>query len=77
MELYDDPASTMIYNCKKGIIKCIAVNIPWAAGIEKENLQDIVILTGATLVDNEHILNLKDVKLNHFGQAKMIKITEN
>ena len=38
MELYDDPASTMIYNCKKGIIKCIAVNIPWAAGIEKENL---------------------------------------
>jgi hypothetical protein len=51
----------MIYNCKKGIIKCIAVNIPWAAGIEKENLEDIAILTGATLVDNEHILNLKDV----------------
>ena len=67
----------MIYNCKKGIIKCIAVNIPWAAGIEKENLEDIAILTGATLVDNEHILNLKDVLLHHFGRAKMIKVTEN
>lgn len=51
----------MIYNCKKGILKCIAVNIPWAAGIEKDNLEDIAILTGATMVDNLHFLNIKDV----------------
>lgn len=69
MDLQDDPASTMIYNCKKGIVKCMAVNIPWAAGIEQDNLKDIATITGATFVDNDHILKLEDVTLEHMGSA--------
>ena len=66
----------MIYNAKKGIVQCVAVNVPWAAGIEKDNLRDIAIMTGATLVDNEYELMLEDVKLEHFGRASLIKVTE-
>lgn len=33
-------------------------------------------MTGATLVDNEHELLLEDVKLEHFGKASLIKVTE-
>lgn len=33
-------------------------------------------MTGATLVDDEHALMLSDLKLEHFGTAKMIKVTE-
>jgi len=75
-DLQEEPASTMIYNNMKGITTCAAVNIPWAGGIEKDNLEDIAILTGATLVDNEHDLMLEDVELEHFGKAKHIKVTE-
>lgn len=66
----------MVYNSKKGIVQCAAVNIPWAGGVELENLKDIAAMTGATLVDNEHVLKLEDITLEHFGRAKFIKINE-
>ena len=54
----------------------MAVNIPWAAGIEQENLKDIAIITGATFIDNEHLHKLKDVTLEHMGTAQLVKVTE-
>ena len=77
MDLQEDPASTMIYNARKGIVQCCAVNVPWSAGIEKDNLQDIATMTGATLVDDEYVLKMKDLTLEHFGKARMIKVSEN
>ena len=51
-DLREDPMSAMVYNVKKGIIQCVAVNMPWTGGVEKDNLKDIAVLTGATVVDN-------------------------
>jgi len=62
----------MVYNNNKGIVKCCAVNIPFMFGQEKEHLKDICAMTGATLVDNEHLLHLEDVKFEHFGTASKI-----
>ena len=73
-DLQQDPLSTMVYNNKKEIIECCAINIPWLAGVHKEQLKDIAAMTGATLVDNEYGLKLEDVELKHFGSAKIIKI---
>lgn len=64
--------STMIYNNEKDIVQCCAVNVPWSAGVEKESLKDIAVMTGATLVDDEVGLMLEDVELKHFGSAKMV-----
>jgi len=76
MDLQEEPASTMIYNNLKGIVKCSAVNIPWAGGIELENLKDIAVVTGAKLIDNKHDILLSEVKMEHFGKAKHIRISE-
>ena len=73
-DLQEEPMSTMIYNNKKDIIRCCAVNVPWSGGVEKEHLKDIAVMTGATLVDDEFNLKLKDVEMKHFGSAKNIKI---
>lgn len=59
----DDPLSIMVYNNKKGDITSCAINIPYLVGLEKEILKDIAVLTGATLLDNEYSLMLKDVTL--------------
>lgn len=75
-DLREEPASTMVYNNMKGIMQSAAVNIPWAGGVERDNLEDVAALTGATLVDNEHKLLLSEVGLEHFGRAKHIKVTE-
>ena len=69
MDMQEDPASTMVYNARKGIVQCAAVNIPWAAGLEQDTLQDIALMTGATLIDNQHNLFVEDVKLEHFGRC--------
>lgn len=53
----------MIYNNLKGILKCAAVNIPWAGGVERDNLLDIATLTGARLIDNEHDVLFEDIGL--------------
>lgn len=73
-DLQEGPMSTMIYNNKKDIVKCCAVNVPWAAGIQKESLKDIAVMTGATLIDEEFNLKMENVELKHFGSAKMISI---
>ena len=33
-------------------------------------------MTGATIVDNEHMLTLPQVRMEHFGKAKFTKINE-
>jgi len=38
------------------------VNVPWAAGMQKEQLKDIAVMTGATLVDDEFNVKLEDVE---------------
>jgi chaperonin GroEL len=76
MDMQEEPLSTMVYNSKKNIVKCCAVNIPWAAGIELENLRDIAAMTGATVVDNLHMLSVRQVRMEHFGKANYIKINE-
>ena len=63
----------MIYNNEKNIIQCAAINMPWMANIQKEQLKDVAAITGATLVDNEYGLGLEDVQLKHFGSAKVIQ----
>jgi chaperonin GroEL len=66
----------MVYNNQKGILECVGVNMPWTGGIEKDNLKDIAVLTGATLVDNEHMLTTPQVRLEHLGRAALIKVNE-
>lgn len=66
--------STMIYNNSKDILQCCAVNIPWSGGMQTESLKDIAVMTGATLIDDEHNLRLADVELKHFGSAKKVQI---
>lgn len=73
-DLQEEPMSTMIYNNSKDILQCCAVNIPWSAGMQKESLKDIAVMTGATLIDDEHNLRLADVELKHLGSAKKVQI---
>ena len=76
-DLREEPMSTMIYNNEKNTVQCCAVNVPWAAGVQKESLKDIAVMTGATLIDDEFDLKLEEVELKHFGSAKMIQVDPN
>ena len=66
--------TTLVLNTIRGTIKVCAVKAPGFGDRRKEMLQDIAILTGATVVSEEVGLKLESCDESVLGQAKSIKI---
>ena len=66
--------TTLVLNNIRGTIKCCAVKAPGFGDRRKDMLQDIAILTGATVVSEEVGLKLESCGEEVLGQAKSIKI---
>ena len=72
----DQALAALIMNTVRGTMKVCAVKAP-KYGEERRNImKDLCTSTGATYITREKGLQLKDVKLNHFGQAKKISINK-
>lgn len=70
-----DALSALILNRLRGLQIC-AVKAPGFGDNRKNNLQDIAILTGGTVVSEEVGLKLDDFKMEWLGSAKKITITQ-
>lgn len=68
--------ATLVVNSIRGIIKVCAVKAPGFGDRRKAMLQDIAILTGATVISEEVGLSLEKTTLNELGTAKKIQITK-
>jgi len=68
--------ATIVLNKLRGTFTCICVKAPGFGDRRKEMLQDIAILTGATVVSSELGMELKDADLNVLGQAHQVKVTK-
>ena len=71
-EVEGEALSTLIFNKLRGTFNCVAVKAPAYGERRKAMLEDIAILTGATLICDENGLDLKDVSLEHLGSAKTV-----
>ena len=68
--------ATLVVNTIRGIIKVCAVKAPGFGDRRKAMLQDIAILTGATVISEEVGLSLEKTTLNELGTAKKIQISK-
>jgi chaperonin GroEL len=68
--------ATLVVNSLRGIIKVCAVKAPGFGDRRKAMLQDIAILTGATVIAEEVGLSLEKATLNELGTAKKVQITK-
>ena len=68
--------ATLVINKLKGGMPLCAVKAPAFGDRRKAILQDIAILSGATLISEDVGLNLEDATLDVLGKAKTIKITK-
>lgn len=68
--------ATLVVNTIRGIVKVCAVKAPGFGDRRKAMLQDIAVLTGATVIAEEVGLNLESAGLEHLGQAKRVQITK-
>jgi chaperonin GroEL len=72
----NDVASTLIVNKLRGTFSVVAVKAPEFGDNQKNTLQDIAIMTGATFYSKDLSMNLKDLKMEDLGSAKKIKVTK-
>ncbi|MTI63429.1 chaperonin GroEL [Methylophaga sp.] len=66
--------STLVVNQLRGILKVAAVKAPGFGDRRKAMLQDIAVLTGATVISEEVGLSLESVTVEHLGSAKRVVV---
>ena len=66
--------ATLVVNSMRGILKVAAVKAPGFGDRRKAMLEDIAILTGATVVSEETGMQLEKISLEHLGRAKRVEV---
>ncbi|GAB2857382.1 chaperonin GroEL [Pseudoduganella ginsengisoli] len=66
--------ATLVVNSVRGILKVAAVKAPGFGDRRKAMLEDIAILTGATVISEETGLTLEKTTLEQLGSAKRIEV---
>jgi len=68
--------ATLVVNNMRGIVKVAAVKAPGFGDRRKAMLQDLAILSGATVISEEVGLSLDKAGLDELGTAKKVQITK-
>lgn len=75
-DLEADALATLVVNRIRGILKVVAVKAPGFGDRRKAMLQDIAVLTGATLICEEAGVLLKDATIDLLGTCKKLIVTK-
>jgi chaperonin GroEL len=75
-DIEGDALSTLVVNRLRGSLKVAAVKAPGFGDRRKAMMQDLAVLTGATLISEEAGMSLKDLQPDVLGSAEKITITK-
>lgn len=67
---------TLVLNKLRGTLNVVAVKAPGFGDRRKAMLEDIAVLTGATVVSEELGFELKDASVEHLGNAGKVTVTK-
>lgn len=71
-----DALSTLVVNKLRGTLKVVAIKAPGFGDRRKAILQDIAVLTGATVVSEETGMSLKEIPANVLGNAEKVIVSK-
>ncbi len=71
-----DALSTLVINKLRGSLKVVAVKAPGFGDRRKAILQDIAVLTGATVISEDTGTSIKDTPSSFLGSAEKITVTK-
>merc|ERR1712146_613729 len=75
-DIEGEALATLVVNNMRGIVKVAAAKAPGFGDRRKAMLQDIAILTGATVIAEEVGLTLEKVAIEHLGTTARVQITK-
>lgn len=73
-EIDNEVLATLILNNIRGNLKLAAIKLPGFGEKRKDILEDIAVITGATVITDEIGLSIENVSLSDMGQAKRVEV---
>src|SRR5229473_1902110 len=73
-DVESEALAALVVNKLRGTIKVVAVKAPGFGDRRKENLQDMAILTGGTLIAEELGAKIENIEIASLGKAKKVLI---
>ena len=73
-DLEGEALATIVVNKLKGVFDCVAVKAPGFGERRKAMLEDIAVLTGATVISEDLGYELKETSLDMLGSAATVKV---
>lgn len=71
-----EPLQTLVVNTMRKSLKVVAVKAPYFGERRKAFMDDLAVVTEATVIDPEVGVNLKDATLEHLGRARRVTVTK-
>lgn len=75
-DIEGEALGTLILNKLKGVFNTVAVKAPSFGDRRKDTLQDLAILTGATVISEEQGMTFETADLNAVGSARKVIVTK-
>lgn len=75
-DFHEDVISTLVVNQVQGTLRSCAIKAPGLAEEKNQNLQDIALATGATLISEKTGLSLRHMNGDEFGGVKKAIVTK-
>ena len=75
-DIEGDALSTLVVNKMRGTLKVAAVKAPGFGDNRKAMLQDIAILTGATVISEDTGLSLKEIPASALGTCEKVTVSK-
>jgi len=71
-----EPLQTLVVNTLRKALKVVAVKSPYFGERRKAFMDDLAVVTDATVIDPEVGVSLKDATLEHLGSARRVTVTK-
>ncbi|WP_301925380.1 chaperonin GroEL [Corynebacterium glaucum] len=71
-----EPLQTLVVNTLRKTLKVVAVKAPYFGERRVAFMDDLAVVTAATVIDPEVGINLKDATLDHLGSARRVTVTK-
>jgi chaperonin GroEL len=75
-DIEGDALTNLVLNKMRGILNVVAVKAPGFGDRKKANLEDIAVVTGATLVTEDMAIKLEDATIDMLGQASKVGVNK-
>ena len=75
-DVESEALTTLVVNSMRGILKTCAIKAPGFGDRKKAMLEDLAILTGATVISDEVGLTLDKATVDHLGMAARVEVSK-